>query len=140
MKGQGHRRAATPVLVLIRHELILVAARAVQCRAVVHRRPDRPSGPVNRVNISAGSLQFLIDNARMGLGAWACEASCFANNPQPDLQEGLGTMEIKAETIRFVRCATSDSLEDAAFDTESWSPKGIGRHARHDQPETKCLI
>jgi hypothetical protein len=29
--------------------------------------------------------------------AWACEASCFANNPQDDLKEGLGELEIKAE-------------------------------------------
>ena len=50
-----------------------------------------------------GSLKFLIDNVRMGAG-WACEASCFANNPQPDLQEGLGELEIKPETIRFVCC------------------------------------
>jgi hypothetical protein len=31
----------------------------------------------------------------MQVGGWACEASCFANNPGPDLQEGLGTLEIK---------------------------------------------
>jgi HK97 family phage major capsid protein len=43
-------------------------------------------GLVNRVTISAGSIKFLIDNAKMGLGAWACESSCFANNPNPDLQ------------------------------------------------------
>jgi hypothetical protein len=44
--------------------------------------PTDLSGLVNRVQISAGSIRFLIDNARMGLGAWACESSCFANNPQ----------------------------------------------------------
>jgi hypothetical protein len=56
--------------------------------------PTDLSGLVNQVTISAGSIKFLIDNARMGLGAWACEASCFANNPTPDLQAGLGEMEI----------------------------------------------
>lgn len=40
-----------------------------------HASSTRPtSGLVNRVNISTGSLQFLIDNARMGFGAWACDA------------------------------------------------------------------
>jgi HK97 family phage major capsid protein len=43
-----------------------------------------------------------------------------ANNPQPDLQEGLGEPEIKAEPIRFVTCATGDLLQDAAFDVETW--------------------
>jgi hypothetical protein len=67
--------------------------------------PSDLSGLINRVTISAGSIKFLIDNARMGLGAWACDASCFANNPQPDLQEGLGELEIKAESnsLRLLR-------------------------------------
>jgi hypothetical protein len=58
--------------------------------------PSDLSGLVNQVTISAGSIKFLIDNARMGLGAWACESSCFANNPTPDLQAGLGGLEIKS--------------------------------------------
>jgi HK97 family phage major capsid protein len=37
--------------------------------------PSDLSGLVNQVTISAGSIKFLIDNARMGLGAWAC-AKC----------------------------------------------------------------
>jgi HK97 family phage major capsid protein len=52
--------------------------------------------------------------------AWSCEANCFSNNPQPDLQEGLGEMEVKAETLRFIACATSDLLSDAAFNVEQW--------------------
>jgi HK97 family phage major capsid protein len=44
-----------------------------------------------------------------------------ANNPQPDLQEGLGELEIKADPIRFVTCAMGDLLQqDAAFDVETW--------------------
>lgn len=82
--------------------------------------PSDLSGLINRVQISAGSVKFFIDNARMGLGAWACDATCFANNPTPDLQAGLGELEIKAEPIRFVTCATSDLLQDAAFPVESW--------------------
>ena len=82
--------------------------------------PTYVSGLVNRVNISSGSIRFLIDNSRMQVGGWACEASCFANNPGPDLQEGLGTLKIKAESLRFVACATSELLQDAAFNVEAW--------------------
>jgi HK97 family phage major capsid protein len=45
--------------------------------------PSDVTGIVNNVTISGGSIKFLIDNVRMGDAAWACEASCFANNPQP---------------------------------------------------------
>jgi HK97 family phage major capsid protein len=82
--------------------------------------PSDLSGLVNNVTVSAGNIKILIDNVRMGLGAWACESSCFANNPTPDLQAGLGEIEIKAEPIRFVCCATSDLLEDASFNVENW--------------------
>jgi hypothetical protein len=36
----------------------------------------------------------------------------------PDLQDGLGTLEIRVDPIRYVVCA--DSTQDAAFDMESW--------------------
>jgi HK97 family phage major capsid protein len=87
--------------------------------------PTDLSGLFNHVQISAGSVKFFIDNARMGVGGWACDSACFANNPNPDLQEGLGELEIKAEPIRFVTCATSDLLQDAAFDVESWLFKKV---------------
>jgi HK97 family phage major capsid protein len=45
------------------------------------------AGMVNVVQISAGSAKFFLDNVRLNLAAWACEASCFANNPQPDLAQ-----------------------------------------------------
>src|SRR5262249_3547065 len=63
---------------------------------------------------------FLIDNQRISTAAWACQASCFANNPAPDLQAGLGEMEIRAENLRFVVCAQNDLLQDAAFPIETW--------------------
>jgi HK97 family phage major capsid protein len=75
------------------------------------------AGLMSQESTSGGSLKFMIDNTRMG-AAWACEASCFANNPQPDLQDGLGELEIKAETLRFVCCVGSDLLADAAFNLE----------------------
>jgi HK97 family phage major capsid protein len=47
------------------------------------------------------------------------ETNCFANNPQANLS-GLGTLEIKPETMRFVVCATRNVLEDSAVNLESW--------------------
>lgn len=78
------------------------------------------SGLMGQEQCSGGSLKFFIDNARMADAAWACEASCFPNNPQPDLAEGLGELEIKCESLRHVICAGSDLLQDASFDIESW--------------------
>src|SRR5215471_7755650 len=82
--------------------------------------PTDITGMVNRVSISSGSIRFPIDNSRIAVGGWACDASCFANNPNADLSEGLGTVEIIAESLRFVQCATSDLLQHAAFNVEAW--------------------
>jgi len=58
------------------------------------------------------------------VAGWTCEASCFANNPQPDLQDGLGELEIKAETLRYIVCASNDLLADYA------GRGGLGRARR----------
>jgi HK97 family phage major capsid protein len=87
--------------------------------------PSDVSGLMGRVNISGPAAEFLIENPRMGLGAWSCESSCFANNPAPDLAEGLGVLTIKPETIRFVACATRDFLEDASMNAEAWIMRRI---------------
>jgi len=78
------------------------------------------TGLMNNVSTSAGSLKFLVDNARMQESAWSCDVNCFANNPQADLAQGLGEMEIKAETLRHIVCASSDLIQDASFNIESW--------------------
>jgi HK97 family phage major capsid protein len=82
--------------------------------------PTDLAGIVNSVTISAPSIKFMLDNQRLNIAAWACESSCFANNPQPDLQQGIGEMEIKAESLRYIVCAGSDLLQDAAFNVEAW--------------------
>src|SRR5262249_55334086 len=92
--------------------------------------PTDITGMVNRVAISSGSIRFPIDNSRMSVGGWACEASCFANNPNADLSEGLGQLEIRAESFRFVQCATSDLLQDAAFNVEQWLIDKVSRGMR----------
>ena len=82
--------------------------------------PSDIGGLFDSMTTSAPSVKFLIDNPRMGLGNWACEGSCFNNNPAPELAEGLGELEIKPETIRFIVCATRDLIEDASINVENW--------------------
>jgi HK97 family phage major capsid protein len=82
--------------------------------------PTDVSGLVDTIGISGPSVRFLIDNARMTEASWACESNCFHNNYQPDLQAGLGELDIKPESLRFVVCVTSDLLQDAAFPIETW--------------------
>jgi HK97 family phage major capsid protein len=38
----------------------------------------------------------------------------------PDLTEGLGELEIKPETLRYVVRAASDLRQDASFNVEQW--------------------
>jgi hypothetical protein len=66
----------------------------------------------------------------MVAAGWACESSCFHNNPQPDLNEGLGSLEIKPESLRYTVCATSDLLADASFNVESWILDKVSRGFR----------
>jgi HK97 family phage major capsid protein len=87
--------------------------------------PTDIGGLFNRVSISGPAAEFLIENPRMGVGAWACESGCFANAPSADLAEGLGVLLIKPETIRFVACATRDFLEDASINAENWIMRKI---------------
>jgi hypothetical protein len=92
--------------------------------------PTDLSGSVDSITISGPSIRFLIDNARMMLASWSCEANCFANNPQPDLQEGLGELNIKSESLRYVVCATSDLLADASMNVEAWILDKVSRGMR----------
>jgi HK97 family phage major capsid protein len=82
--------------------------------------PTDVAGLMGQESTSTGTLKFFIDNVRMQDAAWACEASCFSNNPSPDLQEGLGELEIKTETLRHIVCVGSDLLQDASFNIEAW--------------------
>jgi HK97 family phage major capsid protein len=84
--------------------------------------PTDLSGLVGQTSISSGSLQIPVDNAGVGFddSAWACMTSCFASNPTSQLGDGLAQIEIRAEELRHVVCATSDLLQDAAFPIESW--------------------
>jgi len=78
------------------------------------------TGLMNNLTISGPSIKFLVDDARLNQAAWACETTCFANNPAADLTKGLGELEIKPETLRFIVCTSRDILEDASVDIENW--------------------
>jgi hypothetical protein len=88
------------------------ASRVLSCLVY----PTNLSGLVDKVSISGPSLVFMIDQVRFQMGEWSCDASCFNNNAQPDLSEGMGRLEIKPETVRFVCCAARDLIDDAAVD------------------------
>jgi len=97
--------------------------------------PTDLSGLVYHVTISAGSIRFLIGNARMGVGARACGASCFANNPTPDLQEGLGELrdQGRADPLRRLRDQRPSGGRELRR-AELARSKNLGQHAHHDQP------
>jgi HK97 family phage major capsid protein len=89
------------------------------------------AGIMANMTIAGPSVKFLIDNVELDNAAWACETQCFANNPQAHLTEGLGELEIKPETLRYVICATRDILEDASINIESWMINKVNRAFRN---------
>ena len=93
--------------------------------------PTDIAGLVGQATTSAESVKFLIDNVRMQIANWACEVACFSNNPAPDLTEGLGTMEVRSESLRFVVCVSNELLEDASFPIESWIMRKASAGFRH---------
>jgi HK97 family phage major capsid protein len=58
--------------------------------------------------------------ASLSVAAWACESSCFANNPTKQIGDGLGELEIKPESLRYIVCATRELLEDSSTNVEAW--------------------
>lgn len=88
------------------------------------------TGLMQNLTISGPSVKFLIDNVLLDNAAWACDTQCFANNPQP-LIKGLGELEIKPETLRYIICATRDILEDASVNIEQWMLNKVNRAFRN---------
>jgi len=78
------------------------------------------AGMMNNVNVSGAGIKFMVDNEVWDVAAWACESSCFANNPTKQIGDGLGEMEIKPESLRYVLCATRELLEDSGVNIEAW--------------------
>src|SRR5262249_56170674 len=48
------------------------------------------------------------------------ESSCFANNPTKEIGDGLGELEIKPESLRYIVCSTRELLEDSSVNIETW--------------------
>lgn len=81
--------------------------------------PDDVTGLVDNVTIGAGSVKFPIDNNDGdNMFGFACEADCFANAPSREFK--FGELEVKAEELRGVVCATKSFLDDSAIDIASY--------------------
>src|SRR5262245_9478322 len=75
---------------------------------------------MRNISISGSSIKFIVDNELWDVAAWACEASCFANNPTKQIGDGLGELELKPESLRYIVCATKELLEDSGVAIEPW--------------------
>jgi hypothetical protein len=75
---------------------------------VVPRRRGRHRGYHANISISSSSIKFMVDNESWDVAAWACDASCFANNPTQQIGQGIGELEIKPESLLYVVCTTRD--------------------------------
>jgi len=78
------------------------------------------AGLVRNISISGPSIKFMVDNELWDIAAWACESSCFANNPTAQIGQGIGELEIKPESLRYIVCATRELLEDSSTNVEAW--------------------
>ena len=88
------------------------------------------TGLMSNLSISGPSVKFLVDNEIWDTAAWACESQCFANNPTQQIGEGLGEVEIKPESLRYIVCTSRDLLEDANVNIESWLLGKVNRAFR----------
>jgi predicted phage gp36 major capsid-like protein len=59
------------------------------------------AGLMRNMTISSASIKFMVDNEVWDVAAWACDSSCFANQPTQQTGSGLGELEIKPS-----RCGT----------------------------------
>jgi len=89
------------------------------------------AGLMRNITISGPSIKFMVDNEVWDVAAWACESSCFANNPTQQIGAGLGELEIKPESLRYIVCATRDLLDDASVNIESWMLGKVNRAFRY---------
>jgi HK97 family phage major capsid protein len=89
------------------------------------------TGLMSNISISSPSIKFMVDNEIWDTAAWACESQCFANNPTQQIGEGLGEVEIKPESLRYIVCTSRDLLEDASVNIESWLLQKVNRAYRN---------
>ena len=63
------------------------------------------TGLMRNMTISGPSIKFMVDNEVWDVAAWACESSCFANNPTQQIGSGIGEVEFKPESSVHLRHA-----------------------------------
>jgi HK97 family phage major capsid protein len=66
------------------------------------------------------------DNVDEDIAAWACEKDSFVNNDNYDFTNGLGEVEIIANSIRASICIPQNLFEDSAIDLQSWIKTKVG--------------
>jgi HK97 family phage major capsid protein len=88
------------------------------------------TGLMTNLTISGPSIKFLVDNELWDVAAWACESQCFANNPTQQIGQGLGEVEVKPESLRYIVCTTRELLEDSSANLESWMLQKVNRAYR----------
>lgn len=78
------------------------------------------AGLVKNITISGPSIRFMVDNELWDVAGWSCDSSCFANNPTAQIGQGIGEVELKAESLRYIVCAGRELLEDSSVNIEAW--------------------
>jgi len=89
------------------------------------------TGLMSNITIAGPSIKFMVDNEIWDTAAWACESQCFANNPTQQIGEGLGEVEIKPESLRYIVCTSRDLLEDSSVNIEAWLLQKVNRAYRN---------
>lgn len=89
------------------------------------------TGLMANISISGPSVKFMVDNEIWDTAAWACESQCFANNPTQQIGDGLGEVEMKPESLRYIVCTSRDLLEDASVNIEAWLLGKVNRAFRN---------
>lgn len=90
------------------------------------------AGIMRNISISSSSIKFMVDNEFWDVAAWACDASCFANNPTKQIGSGIGELEIIGiAALRRVRDARADRMfdvvatADGALARDTFRPLGV---------------
>jgi HK97 family phage major capsid protein len=89
------------------------------------------AGLMQNITISGPSVKFLVDNAELDAAAWACDVDCWSASHVNNVAAGLGELEIKPETLRYIVCTSRDLLEDASVNIEQWLLQKVNRAFRH---------
>jgi HK97 family phage major capsid protein len=91
--------------------------------------PTDIAGLMSNITISGPSIKFLVDNANLDKATWACDVDCWGATHIQNVTAGLGELELKPESLRYIICTSRDILEDAS-DIENWMLTKVNRAMR----------